>query len=49
MRREKKICFISSSGGHLEQLKQLKMVAEKYNHYYVLPRNASTEKSREKT
>ena len=48
MRREKKICFISSSGGHLEQLKQLKMVAEKYNHYYVLPRNASTEKFREK-
>lgn len=44
MTKEKKICFISSSGGHLEQLKQLKMVAEKYDHYYVLPRNASTEK-----
>lgn len=44
MRKEKKICFISSSGGHLEQLKQLKLVADKYDHYYVLPRNASTEK-----
>lgn len=48
MRKEKKICFISSSGGHLEQIKQLKMVAEKYDHYYVLPDNASTAKFKEK-
>lgn len=48
MIKEKKVCFISSSGGHLEQLKQLKLVAEKYDHYYVLPRNASTEKFKEK-
>ena len=48
MIKRKKICFISSSGGHLEQLKQLKLVAEKYDHYYVLPRNASTEKFKEK-
>lgn len=48
MRKEKKICFISSSGGHLEQLKQLRMVAEKFDHYFVLPKNASTEKLKEK-
>ncbi|RHR28710.1 polysaccharide biosynthesis protein [Clostridium sp. AF19-22AC] len=44
MPRKKKVCFISSSGGHLEQIKQLKEVAEKYTHYYVLPKNSSTEK-----
>lgn len=44
----KKVCFISSSGGHLEQIKQLKMVADKYDHYYVLPNNASTMKLKEK-
>lgn len=43
-----KVCFISSSGGHLEQIKQLTEVAEKYEHYYVLPRNASTKKFCEK-
>lgn len=44
MTREKKVCFIASSGGHLEQIKQLTDVADKYTHYYVLPRNRSTEK-----
>ena len=39
-----KICFIASAGGHLEQIKQLKRVANKYNHYYVLPKNRSTVK-----
>ncbi len=43
-----KVCFISSSGGHLEQIKQLKDVAEKYEHYYVLPKNSSTIKFKEK-
>lgn len=36
---EKKVCFISSTGGHFEQLMQLKGVAKKYNHYYVLPKS----------
>ena len=48
MRKDKKVCFISSSGGHLEQIKQLKMVADKYDHYYVLPKNPSTAKLKEK-
>jgi len=30
-----KICFISSSGGHFEQLKMLKPLCEKYNSYWV--------------
>jgi len=42
MCQKKKVCFISSSGGHLEQIKQLKHVATKYEHYYVLPKNPST-------
>lgn len=46
--KNKKICFISSSGGHLEQLKQLDMVAKKYEHYYILPKNSSTQKFKEK-
>lgn len=46
--KEKKICFISSSGGHLEQIKQLKMVADKYEYYYVLPKNKSTIEFKEK-
>lgn len=48
MRANKKICFISSSGGHLEQIRQLKEVAEKYQHYYVIPYNSSTIKMNEK-
>lgn len=48
MRKNKKICFISSSGGHLEQLKQLKEVQQKYNHYWVMPKNESTIKFSEK-
>ncbi|MBT9777076.1 polysaccharide biosynthesis protein [Clostridium sp. MCC353] len=46
--KKKKICFISSSGGHLEQIKQLKAVAQKFDHYYVLPRNISTSSFKEK-
>ncbi len=42
MKNKKKVCFISSSGGHLEQLKQLSLVEEKYNSYFVLPKNKST-------
>lgn len=48
MRKNKKICFISSSGGHLEQMKQLKEVQLKYEHYWVLPKNESTEKFAER-
>lgn len=46
--KNKKICFISSSGGHFEQIKQLSGVANKYEHYYILPKNSSTKKFKEK-
>lgn len=42
MKNNTKICFIASSGGHLEQLMQLDNVISKYNHYFVLPKNKST-------
>ena len=48
MRKNKKICFISSTGGHLEQLKQLKTVQERYDHYWVLPKNDSTKRFSDK-
>lgn len=34
-KREPKICFVSSSGGHWEQLKKLKPLSEKYQGYFV--------------
>ena len=44
MRKKPKICFISSAGGHLEQLRQLDKIRERYDYYWVLPRNTSTKK-----
>lgn len=44
MRKKPKICFIASAGGHLEQLQQLDKVRERYEYYWVLPRNKSTKK-----
>lgn len=38
----KKICLVSSSGGHLEQLRQLKIITEKYDSFYVVPKSKST-------
>jgi len=37
MRIEKKVCLISSAGGHLEQLRQLSLVMEKYDTYIETP------------
>lgn len=37
-RKNIKICFVSSSGGHFEQLKMLKKLGEKYNTYIVTER-----------
>lgn len=45
--KTKKICFISSSGGHFEQIKQLDKVIKKYEHYFILPKNSSTIKFKE--
>lgn len=37
-RREKKICFAASSGGHLEQLMMLEPLMEKYDSFIVTER-----------
>ena len=31
----RKVCLICSSGGHLEQIKQLKMIIDRYDCFYV--------------
>src|SRR2546427_5536683 len=31
-----KICIVSSCGGHLTEVRTLKLIYEKYNHFYVL-------------
>ena len=35
-KNKKKICFICSAGGHLEQINQLKKVKELYNDYFYV-------------
>lgn len=44
MDRRKKVCLISSSGGHLEELRQLTGVMEKYDIYFEVPNLKSTQK-----
>ena len=45
---DKKVCLIASSGGHLEQIKQLNKVIERYNCVFVTNNNISTKKMKEK-
>ena len=44
----KKVCFISSAGGHLEQIKQLKQVINNYDCFFVTSKTKATEKMKEK-
>lgn len=46
--KQKKVCLISSSGGHLEQIKQLKDVYSKYDCFYVVTRTKATEAMKQK-
>lgn len=48
MDRRKKVCLISSSGGHLEQLRQLTGVMEKYDTYFEVPNLKATQKMNSK-
>lgn len=48
MEHRKKVCLIASAGGHLEQIRQLKEVINKYETYYVVPKIKATEKMSEK-
>lgn len=40
--KNKKICFICSGGGHFEEIKQLSLVRNRYEYYFVFPKNQST-------
>ncbi|MGV3004507.1 PssD/Cps14F family polysaccharide biosynthesis glycosyltransferase [Aerococcus urinaeequi] len=42
---KKKICLISSSGGHFEQLKMLKKLEHKYDIYWVTEKTEYVEKA----
>lgn len=44
----KKICLVSSTGGHLEQLRQLTPITEKYESFLVVPKSKSTIKIKDK-
>lgn len=46
--KQKKVCLISSSGGHLEQIKQLKDVTSRYECFYVVTRTKATEAMKQK-
>ena len=39
--KKKKVLFISSTGGHLDELMQLKPMFEKYNYYIVTEKTKS--------
>lgn len=39
--KKKKVLFISSTGGHLDELMQLKPIFEKYNYYIVTEKTKS--------
>ena len=41
--KDKKILYISSTGGHLNELLQLKKLFEKYNYYIVTEKTKSSE------
>lgn len=44
----KKVCLISSSGGHLEQIKQLTGVINRYECFFVVTRTKATEAMNQK-
>ena len=48
MRKNKKICFISSNGGHFEQIRQLKKLSDSYKHFYIVSKNNNTKSFKKK-
>ena len=38
------VCLVASSGGHIEELNQLKIIREKYDYFYMFPQTSWTEK-----
>ncbi|MDR7078851.1 UDP-N-acetylglucosamine:LPS N-acetylglucosamine transferase [Neobacillus niacini] len=48
MNKRKKVCLISSTGGHLSQLRQLVPIVKNENFYFVTEQHTSTEALKEK-
>ena len=44
MKKKKKVMFISSTGGHFNELMQLKPMFEKYDYHIVTEKDKSTRK-----
>ncbi|EET61734.1 oligosaccharide biosynthesis protein Alg14 like protein [Marvinbryantia formatexigens DSM 14469] len=44
----KKVCFICSAGGHLEQIRQLQPIANTYDCFYVTVKTKATEHIKER-
>ena len=42
---KEKICFTSSSGGHLEEISRLKDIAEKYEHFLLTEKSSFSQNS----
>lgn len=40
MKKNIKVCFAASSGGHLEEISMLKEIAEKYNHFLITEKSS---------
>ena len=47
--KKKRVLFISSTGGHLEELMQLRPMFDKYNYYIVTERTKSNLNLKNKT
>lgn len=39
-KKKKKICFVSSSGGHLEEISRLKDIEKKYDNFLITEKNS---------
>ena len=46
--KKKKVLFISSTGGHLNELQQLSPLFDKYDYHIITEKDDSTKKLREK-
>lgn len=44
-KKNNKICFVSSSGGHLEEISQLKMLEKKYDNFLITEKNSFNQNS----
>ena len=48
MEKKKRVLFISSTGGHFNELQQLKPLFEKYDYHIITEKDGTTKKLKEK-